>query len=478
MRRPLLVLLGLLAPVTSWGAFCALDVTPAATLLVPYVAVGMDGNVPRAGGMTTILRVSNVSSEAALIQLTVWSADGQAVIGLTQALSGFDMWTINFRDLLSGNWSAFDTSRAAQAPPNVEGFPFWRTPFEWGPDGRSWSSVQEGPWGWFPYPTGLPLPQKTSVVPGTGCSMPYGNTTGAQHAPLIVAALQAPLRARSHAGCGVNPVLRHLDSWLASVTADPLVFYATVDVVSACSALGGADPAYVGGILADRNVLVGDVLHLDGPRGTFGTTPAVAIEAGAPGAAGVPGLYQVASGVEDRREALPTAFAVRYERPSGEGEGGYPRSSSLMLWKTSSELSGLNKVEDCGSYMYYAWDDDEHVVGASISCPISPCGFEEIDPNLLPYHTQLVPLDVANFDLPGPSGWMLLLLPPSYAGFSEDQTPGAPPAGIQGVAAVRHEVTLPGGLGSAWEPAAVMGSAYCGGGPRNPVVPRRRLTGR
>jgi hypothetical protein len=46
------------------------------------------------------------------------------------------------------------------------------------------------------------------------------------------------------------------------------------------------------------------------------------------------------------------------------------------------------------------------------------------------------------------------------------------------VAAVRHEVTLPGGLGSAWEPAAVMGSAYCGGEPRNPLVPRRRLTGR
>ena len=102
-----------------------------------------------------------------------------------------------------------------------------------------------------------------------------------------------------------------------------------------------------------------------------------------------------------------------------------------------------------------------------------------IDPNLFPFRTQLVPLDVANFDLPAPSGWMLLLLPPSYAGFSDDPTPGdPPPAGMQGFAAVRHEVTLPGGLGSAWEPAAVMGSAYCGGGPRNPAIPRRQLTGR
>jgi hypothetical protein len=251
-----------------------------------------------------------------------------------------------------------------------------------------------------------------------------------------------------------------------------------VDVVSACSALGGADPAYVTNVLSDRNVLTGDVLYVDGPRGTFGATPAVAIEAGAPGAAGVPGLYQVASGVEDRREALPTAFAVRYERPTGGDEAGYPRSSSLMLWKTSGELSGLDRVEDCGNYMYYAWDEDEHVVATRVMCPVSPCGESGIDPNLFPYRTQLVPLDVANFDLPGPSGWMLLLLPPSYAGFSDDQTPGAPSPGIQGVAAVRHEVTLPGGLGSAWTPAAVMGSAYCGGGPRNPLVPRRRLTRR
>ena len=189
----------------------------------------------------------------------------------------------------------------------------------------------------------------------------------------------------------------------------------------------------------------------------------------------MPGLYQVASGVEDRREALPTAFAVRYERPI-EGGGGYPRSSALMLWKTSNELSGLDKVEDCGNYMYYAWDEDEHVVTRIIHCPVSPCGFGDIDPNLFPFRTQLVPLDVANFDLPGPSGWILLLLPPSYAGFSDDQTPGAPAVGIQGFAAVRHEVTLPGGVSSAWEPAAVMGSAYCGGGPRDPLVPRRRLT--
>jgi len=470
-------MLVLLAPAASWGAFCTHDVAPAATLLVPYIAVDMEGNVPDPSGAATLLRVTNTAADATRIQLTVWSADGQAVIGLTQVLSGYDMWTINFRDLLTGNWAAFDTSRAGSAPPNVDLSPpvMVRKTFEWGPDGRSPFDYPPIPAPYnIPYPSGLPAPERTTVILETGCSMPYGNTTGAQYAPLIVAALQAPLRARSHAGCGSFPVLRHTGDWLTTAGADPLVFYATVDLVSACSAGSGADPAYVTNVLADRNVLIGDVLYVDGPRGTLGAIPAVHIEADGAAAAGVPGLYQVPSGVEDRREALPTAFAVRYERPSDEGEGGFSRSSSLMLWKTSSELSGLDTVEDCGHYMYYAWDEDEHVVTRGCS---DCMGTFDFDPNLFPYRTQLVPLDVANFDLPASSGWILLLLPPSYAGFSEDPTPGpARPSGIEGVAAVRHEVTLPGGLGSAWTPASVMGNAYCDGGPRNPAIPRRRLT--
>jgi len=188
----------------------------------------------------------------------------------------------------------------------------------------------------------------------------------------------------------------------------------------------------------------------------------VAIEAGAPGAAGVPGLYQVASGVEDRREALPTAFAVRYERPAGEGEAGYSRSSSLMLWKTSSELSGLDRVEDCGSYMYYAWDEDEHVYTRGSSCGPGPCYYDP-DPNLFPFTTQLVPLTNANFDLPASAGWVLLLLSPSYVGFAQDPTPGAPgvDALYQGVAAVRTSVVLGSRTVRAWSEAANVGNAHC-----------------
>ena len=49
---------------------------------------------------------------------------------------------------------------------------------------------------------------------------------------------------------------------------------------------------------------------------------------------------------------------------------------------------------------------------------------------------------------------------------------------MQGFAAIRHEVTLPGGVSSAWEPAAVMGNAHCESGLRNPAIPRRHLSSR
>jgi hypothetical protein len=459
---------------------CALDMVPAATLLVPYVTVDMNGNVPDPSGASTVVRVTNVSSEAALIQLTVWSADGVPALALTQVLSGYDMWTVNFRDVLSGHWSRFDTSRAATAYPNTETSVLKRTPFEWGPDGRSFNllCVEEAPY-LMPWPRGLPVPAMTSASPSQGCAMPYGDTAGLAVAATVVEMLRAPLSARAHRGCGLMPVERHGMSWLSTLAANPLFFYATIDVVKSCTTSNPADPAYLQGVLSDRNVLLGDVLYLGGAKGTIESMPAVHVQAGTPAwAAAHPGLYEVTSGAEDRREPLPTAFAARYANETTE-TARFARRSALMLWKTSAEFAGTDGVTDCGSYMYYAWDEDEHVVARGISCPVSPCGFDDVDPNLFPFRTQMVPLDAVNFDLPGPSGWIWLLLPPSYRGFVDDPTPGAPAQqGMQGVAAVRHEVTLPGGTGAAWTEAGIMGHAHCDPPPRSPTTPRRRLGGR
>jgi len=79
--------------------------------------------------------------------------------------------------------------------------------------------------------------------------------------------------------------------------------------------------------------------------------------------------------------------------------------------------------------MYYVWDQDEHTTSRASECRVSPCNPNDIDPNEFPFESQAVPVTQANFDLVGvannESGWMLILLPPTYheVGGWADPTP-------------------------------------------------------
>lgn len=90
----------------------------------------------------------------------------------------------------------------------------------------------------------------------------------------------------------------------------------------------------------------------------------------------------------------------------------------------------------------------------------------DIDPNEMPFVTQRVPLDTSSFDFPATAGWMMLILPPSYAGFTQDPTPG--PNGTypryQAAVAVRTVVQGGGATGASWAEAAVVGNAQCQAG--------------
>ena len=426
MRRvmPSLFLL-LVTSSPALAVFCARDVVPAATLLVPYVEVDMTGNsnnpVPDRNGITTILRVTNTAAEAALVELVIWTAVGEPVVTLHAALSGYDMWTVDFADLLSGTWSRFDTSLSTAARPNVELGELKRTPFESGPDGRSVQWVR-APYT-QPWPRGLASPGKTSELPGEQCLIPYGDAVGYQYAPLFVQKLQEPLYAREHLGCGQKVVTRHSNDWMAWLTANPLFFYATVHVVRSCGHLWPTDAGYAEQVALDRDVLLGEVEVLHPSGGTLELLPAVHLETALSAAqVATVGPFEAQGGHEDRREPLATAFAFPYENLASV------TGSSLMLWKPFYELDdkGLTwdeDVRDCGAYMYYAWDQDEHVIARGCNCPFSGCECGDSDPNEFPFVTQLVPLTNANLDLPSASGWMLLVLPPSYVGFTQDPTP-------------------------------------------------------
>ncbi|HPW56253.1 MAG: hypothetical protein KA072_02645 [Thermoanaerobaculaceae bacterium] len=472
MRRWVIPPLLSLVAAPALAVFCARDVVPAATLLVPYVEVSMDGALPDRNGTTTILRVTNTAPEATLVQLIVWDVLGEPAVVIHAALSGFDMWTVDFADVLEGRWSRFDTSLSAAAFPNTETADLKRTPFEWGPDGRS-SAPPTGPVRapyTAPWSRGLPAPQATSELDGGGCGVPYGDTTGLMYAPLLVEKLQDPLFKRTHAGCPESPwgriVVRYVNDWLADLTGNPLFFYATVHVVRTCSSLTPADAGHAGLVAADRNVLLGEVEFVDPSAGTLELGPAVHLEAAhTPAQLAAIGPFEASTGLEDRREPLGTAFAFHYVNDYDRSE-----TSQLVVWKPFWELDAFGPlvdpredVMDCGAYMYYAWDEDEHVITRGIMCPVSPCCGGDIDPNEMPFVAQRVPLTPASFDLPAVAGWMMLILPPSYAGFTQDPTPGANERypRYQAAVAVRTVVRAGGNAGASWVEAAVVGNAHC-----------------
>lgn len=456
---------------SAYANFCARDVVPASTLLVPYAVVSMNGAVPNPSGATTVLSVTNTSYEATIIHITVWNAISDAVLDFDEVLSGYDVWLINFRDLLSGNWSAFDTTRSASWSGNQETTQLKRTPFEWGPDGRSpYGSLAPYMKPVYPYSTGLPTAQPTNATPATNCNMPFGNTVGAQYAPVVVSRLQEPLFARGHLGCyytiGDNDyhqvVTRHANDWLSTLTDNPLFFYVTVDNFKVCDLIFPEDPGYFGrqGRYNYENVLIGEIYWMNADANYSEATPAVHIESdlGSELAFATSEFYgERAADVATYLEPLATAFGFKYYNGGGV-------TSSAIVWKNYWEFSDplddpFDDVNDCGAYLYYAWDDDEHVITRGVSCQVSPCQSADIDPNEFPFETQMVPISTANFDLPSTSGWMLLVFPPSYGTIYGDPTPNVTllERDYQAWVATRIEY----GTYSMGLEAATMASAHC-----------------
>src|SRR4051794_13704086 len=89
-----LLLAALVAPAPA--AVCNLDVSPAATLLLPYFEV--DLNNPNA--LTTLVSVNNSSNVAVLAHVTIWSDLSVPVLAFNIYLTGYDVQTINLRDIL------------------------------------------------------------------------------------------------------------------------------------------------------------------------------------------------------------------------------------------------------------------------------------------------------------------------------------------------------------------------------------------
>jgi hypothetical protein len=411
MKKILIVALALaLTGGVAYANYCARDVVPAATLLVPYVVVDTTATgTPDPSGYTTLLTVTNVSSARQLIHVTVWNALSQHVVDFDEMLSGYDVWNINFRDLLTADFENFDTTSDFPSPAAD-------TPYAWGPTSNASS-------------TGYPItaPATTGTAPNSTCGYPYG-TRVKPYIPFIMDGLTVPLKAyvtQDATGCNFSTFAS--PAWLTGISPTRVFFYVTVDAANVCSTefpddAGGA--YFTNLVPSNNNVLTGDIYYLNMISNYAEAVPAVHIEATNLSTTGLNTFYSRYTKTPrtglDSREPLATAFAFHYYNSGGI-------TSELRVWKSytqatlgSADSYGFYKptgtITACTPYVYYAFDENENSQSRTYSGLPSPF-FGAAEPNTLPLETQSVPLTVANFDgLMPNNGWMLLVFDPSILG--------------------------------------------------------------
>lgn len=405
----------------AYANFCARDVVPSAALLVPYAAVS--ANLAPTG-QTTIFTITNVSRDAQIVHITLWNMFSEHILDFDVILTGYDVITINLRDILAGRFHLLGTRPVSATKSDnfigrlqLTGLGY--VPYELGPDGRG---AVTG--------TTLPPPQDRNVFAGSTACQKFPYDDYSVLAPEIFACFRDkilhPLRLHSTAERHTSP--NAVNTWLrrANVRLDMLEFYVTAEVVRDCNVLFPAEGLYwAQNYPTFANVLIGDVLWLNTGANYSEAMPAVHIERDAQFAGwGYYDRYSSQVPVLSHYEPLATAFAVRYADLADV-------KTFLWFWKTridfilaTTGLTGrcdgytwinLGTINEADGYAYYSWDMDE-LPGSEIpqGCVISPCPAPPGPFNVLPFETQRVPMTSANFNLPGSMGWMLFVLPASY----------------------------------------------------------------
>jgi hypothetical protein len=433
---------------TAYAGYCEYDTVPAATLLFPFVIYDYENED---SGETTLFAITNVSADAQIVHITVWTDFSVAILDFNLTLTGYDVQTMNIRDLLrdgilphEGNganiWE-FDNDGPA---PFADG-PF--SPFNelWDGGLDLWFSTQ-----------GLPSPEATatsdgdpvspSPIPPLNCdpsiwdSSPNNYQAAGNIPSGTLALFETYLKRSQDADKGyydcdttIGLVDFDVDPWFLTRDSGPVWLYVTADVVGACNKdLPDGSLEYfnqVGGALGpegviQENVLIGDLIYLNPGQNYSEAINAVHIEAVTGfGGIPVPELTAFAQNATfylryhqdadpatygDYREPLPTAWAFRYlvsEAASADTwirawKGGtlFTRVGDLTQWggdpaapfPITTQNPDTLYASSCWPYTYYAWDEDEGVnsVGPGFVPPWS--GGPTQDPIPVP---NLLPLE-------------------------------------------------------------------------------------
>jgi hypothetical protein len=339
---------------------CRLADQPAATMLIPYFEVDLTDP----SGQTTLFSVNNASAKSTLARVVLWTDWGIPSLAFDVYLTGYDVQTINVRDLFAGKLP------------------------QTGPDTSNSGQLSE---------TGTIF---------AGC----GNTGAAGVSPQLGGTDMAYLRA-AHTG---KPVATApAAQCVSSGNAGPNVVtgYITIDAVNRCSptTVGTlvntpANATYFAakgtGLASDENVLWGDYTYINSKRNTSDGQTAIAIVADPDvfngGDYTFYGRY-VGFDARDNRAPLSSLYYARYV-DGGTFSGG----TDLVVWRdnrrtavTPVACGNSPDWSPLGEMQLVVFDEEENPKDIASS-------------NAFPLTTQKVHVGSPALPVSQPFGWLML----------------------------------------------------------------------
>lgn len=366
--------------------------TPAATLLLPYFEVNLPKKQgAKAKGLTTLFSVNNASATAVLAHATVWSDLAVPVLQFNIYLTGYDLQTIDLRDVIAGHLP--QTATAGGDPTDVISP---KGNFSQDINFASCNSLMNTP------EENLPPPDLSTQA---------------------VADLRAALTGKSSTALGGCAGLDHGDLIARG--------FVTLDTVNNCTQRLPTDAAYFTNDITFQNVLWGDYYLVDPSKKVgFGDTLVSVVASTTDPQTTTSGQYTfygrlTAWDASDRRQPLSTTFAARY---INNGKL-FPGGTSLLVWR------------------------DPKVLQAAFTCGTSPAwyplaqegiaAFDEqetaenpVAPNAFPAAAQRVVVDGAALPVSFDSGWLFLNLNTTVA--AAGSNPSEDAAAAQAWVSVLH----------------------------------------
>ncbi|QQR75205.1 MAG: hypothetical protein IPJ17_06415 [Holophagales bacterium] len=347
------------------------DDVPAATLLLPYFEV----DLANTNGLTTLFSVNNASATAVLAHVVVWSDLSVPVLDFNIYLTGYDVQTVNMRDIINGTLPR--TASAGQDPGDTI-----------------------SPKGTFS--------QDINFASCTG-QLPLGplSATYIDHLKKSLTGQASSLLGGRCAG---------------QVFGDNVARgYVTIDTVNNCTLRFPGDAGYfVAGGTGDatnQNVLWGDYFFVTPEENYASGETMVHIEASATNPeTSVPGQYTfygryVTWTAADNREPLATNFATRYILG-----GAFSGGTDLIAWRDSKVNQGaftcpatLNLRPSwypLGQEQIVIFDEQEHPEVPQTTPVSPPLPNEGIIP--FPAEAQRTAVDGEDFPVSFSFGWLFL----------------------------------------------------------------------